>query len=335
MKRSHVVVRLALLIAALLVVSARRTVSAQSDAEAAGKILFQKGSELYLMKADGSDVTNLTNTPDLADFDSAWSPDGTHIVFVSDRDATEGQRAMAAVFNLYVMDADGSNVQPLTSGLFRDTVPAFSPNGTRIAFSRTTPGIVVPTPQVWIMNADGSDAVQITHNEEPYQIGDLAWTADGKSLIWTALNGNGVKPSHTFVVDVASGAISEQPLDQPIAAGAAWSPVAQKFIYKISDPAQEDAATIYLNDVDTAEVTPLLKLPYAIPDSTLLLRDAAEFSWSPDGAWIAFEAPEPRDSRAVFLQIMVMSADGTNFRLLTTDQRSGSAHPRWQPTNTN
>ncbi len=57
-------------------------------------------NEIYVMKADGSEQTRLTNNP-ASDLYPAWSPDGTRIAFVSDRDGN---------YEIYVMKADG-NVQ--------------------------------------------------------------------------------------------------------------------------------------------------------------------------------------------------------------------------------
>ena len=55
-------------------------------------------AEIYIMNPDGSEQVNLTQHP-AEDYDPAWSPNGKHIVFTSDR--TEG------VFDLYLMNPDG------------------------------------------------------------------------------------------------------------------------------------------------------------------------------------------------------------------------------------
>src|SRR2546425_13241550 len=62
-----------------------------------------------VMNADGGGVTRLTHSPGRDEGDRAgWSPDGTRIVFSSDRDA--------GLLHVFVMNADGSGVTQLTSG---------------------------------------------------------------------------------------------------------------------------------------------------------------------------------------------------------------------------
>ena len=91
-----------------------------------GKIVFVSNRdgnyEIYSCNADGSNITRLTNTP--ADYEAwpAWSPDGTRIAFTSGA-------------NLFIMNADGSNVVQKTFANVGALNPAWSPDGSRIAFS--------------------------------------------------------------------------------------------------------------------------------------------------------------------------------------------------------
>ena len=93
-----------------------------------GKIAFSSerdgNGEIYVMDADGSNPTNLTNNG-ATDGGPAWSPDGGKIAFTSERDGN---------YEIYVMDADGSNPTNLTNNSAWDSEPAWSPDGSKIAF---------------------------------------------------------------------------------------------------------------------------------------------------------------------------------------------------------
>jgi TolB protein len=73
--------------------------------------------EIYVMNADGSGETNLTNNPGNESY-PAWSPDGKLIAFVSDRDGK---------YEIYVMNPDGSGLTNLTDNPEHDWAPDWSP----------------------------------------------------------------------------------------------------------------------------------------------------------------------------------------------------------------
>jgi Tol biopolymer transport system component len=97
----------------------------------------------------------------VASYDSApaWSPDGRQIAFESNAD---GDR------EIYVMNADGSNVRQITHNTLWDEGPAWSPDGRQFAFSS---GADDATLDIWTMNVDGTNLHQLTtypgHDESP------------------------------------------------------------------------------------------------------------------------------------------------------------------------
>ncbi|NIM49837.1 MAG: hypothetical protein GTN62_06210 [Gemmatimonadales bacterium] len=114
------------------------------------------------------------------EFSPAYSPDGSRIAFVTDRDGN---------FEVYVVDAVGSNVQRLTTSPATEGYPAWSPDGRQIFYQSDADG----TMQIWAMNADGSNQRQLTRaagvNQQPAVSPDgntvaFASTRDGNYEIY-------------------------------------------------------------------------------------------------------------------------------------------------------
>jgi TolB protein len=100
-----------------------------------GRVVFQSNRtgvfQIYSMKADGTDVQQLTSLQD-ASYGPSYSPDGKLIAFA------HGSNSKS---NIYVMSADGSSMHSLTTDGLDNSHPHWSPDGRRIIFnsSRTTP----------------------------------------------------------------------------------------------------------------------------------------------------------------------------------------------------
>jgi Tol biopolymer transport system component len=107
---------------------------------------------IWLMNQDGTDKRQLTTFGTFPDF----SPDGTKIAF-------NGAPSGSTNVDVWVIDADGSNLTQLTTAPGPDRFPVWSPDGTKIVFQSVRTGIS----QVWAMNADGSDQTQLTFDLVP------------------------------------------------------------------------------------------------------------------------------------------------------------------------
>ncbi len=120
------------------------------------------------MNADGSGDTRLTHTrPGLNSSFPAWSPDGERIAFTSN-----GEFNGRFYFDIYVMNADGSDQTNLTNSQADDMLPVWSPDGTRIAFASDRDRNF----DIYVMNADGSGLTRLTNHPAYDVVSGIAWS---------------------------------------------------------------------------------------------------------------------------------------------------------------
>lgn len=131
---------------------------------------YDPNYELYSFDVQSKDYKKLTDAVGY-DAEGSYSPDGTKIAFASNRRAymedelTEREQQQfefhgAAVMDIYIMDADGSNVQRLTDEEGYDGGPFFSADGKRICWRRFKTDMT--SAEIWTMKIDGSDKRQLT-----------------------------------------------------------------------------------------------------------------------------------------------------------------------------
>ncbi len=128
-------------------------------------------TEIDVMDADGSNIESLTEGPGWNYLPDS-SPDGTKIVFVSNRDGND---------EIYVMNADGSGQTRLTDDPEEDLVPDWSPDGSRIAFQSNRNA----NNAIYVMNADGSGVTNLTDAPISGEF-DPAWSPDGARIAFVS-----------------------------------------------------------------------------------------------------------------------------------------------------
>lgn len=102
------------------------------------------------------------------------SPDSTQVVFEADLTGTSDAT------HLWVCNMDGSNLHKIDTGLLSEANPAWSPDGSQIAFQALGPN---GNTEIWIVHPDGTGLVQLTHglnNEQP------AWSPDSRQIAYAS-----------------------------------------------------------------------------------------------------------------------------------------------------
>lgn len=215
----------------------------------------QAVSEVYVMNADGSEQTRLTdNAAD--DYSPAWSPDGNEIVFHSFRDSSPD----VYTSDIYTMNADGSDQTRLTSSPFRDVDPDWSPDGSKVVFVRYdnhgTDTNGYGTNGIHVISADGT-VTRLTSNESGpsgRNPQDPDWSPDGEKILFSSsrYGGSGTTRSSTFVMN-ADGSEETELAGGYSESRPAWSPDGRKFVfsYSFSTPGQ-DPKTVVRGEIYSA-----------------------------------------------------------------------------------
>jgi Tol biopolymer transport system component len=277
---------------------------------------------ICISKSDGSErrrtTTRIqTSTP-------AWSPDGRKIAFTRNEDI--GEYTTFSDDDLFVMDADGSDLEQLTPE--RDGVhsgqPAWSPDGRRIAFVRGTSvpsSIVVRPGDLFVMNADGSDERSLTGG---WLDARPAWSPDGREIAFS--RAKSFASSRGIWVISATGGRPRQLTQtaQSLDGAPAWSPDGTRiaFVRLTRESPNNGKAAIYMMNRDGSNLRDLLR-------NQLFDFFSYGLTWSPDGTSIAFETSPNRECTAIST---VDVRSGVVRRLTSCERRKDSTRsPAWQP----
>lgn len=271
-----------------------------------GRFVFQvaSGGDIYTVKADGSNLTRLTDG-----MDPCWSPDGRQIAF----------SRWTSPWGIYTINADGTHERLLFSSNVART-PTWSPDGGQIAFYFETEGLTPPM-RVWVEGYGWLTIIPAELQTE-WHLGvvDLAdgylhqpycdrlsfsptWSGDGQRIAYDG--------DHGLSITTVEGPNNRPLTDNPHDTFPVWSPDGTRIAFVHW---QHDHREIYIMNADGSGRRPLTS------SSPLLERRPNNTSpaWSPDGSQIVFLS-----DRSGKWEFYVMSADGTNQRKIlenVTDQ---------------
>jgi Tol biopolymer transport system component len=283
----------------------------EPDAQTAapnGKIVYSgydteaNRTQIYTMNPDGTGVTNITQahtdpnwTPRIFYGDGPeWSPDGTKI---SASGTSVSDIGSCCSRNVYVMDADGTNVQRLTNTPSttegEDYEPTWAPDGSWLAFTSTRG------------DGDGDpDTTDFSDDREIYRM-DADGT-DERPLTATSSRFTDEQPS-----------ISPDGTKIAFASNRHW------------DTTGVDQLDIYVMNADgTGEPR---RLTFDAAPTSPLETQSQNPAWSPDGTRIAYESTRGLEGKG---EIFVMNADGSGQPINVSNHPDWDTDPAWSPDGT-
>jgi Tol biopolymer transport system component len=264
---------------------------------------FSGKSQIYVESPDGS---VLGHTPTGAsDSDPAWSPDGSQIVFVSNRDGGN--------FEIYKMNADYTNQTPLTYDPGFNADPVWSPDGTQIAFTSGRDGNF----NIFKMSAGGGAPTRLTN--DPGHDGFPAWSPDGTKIAFQS-DRTGNNDIYTMNTD---GTVQTDITNNPAAdTRPSWSPNGTQIAFASDRDGKTPPGDIYKMNADGSSP---IDLSFDYGNGNAVVENSP--AWSPDGTQVAETVFDLRSE-----DIYLLSATRASFPALF-DQASVGAHdesPDWQ-----
>jgi TolB protein len=220
-------------------------------------------------------------------------------------------------FEIYTMNGDGTGGTDLTANpaLYSDDyAPAWSPDGSQIAFHALREGAFDAGYDIYVMNADGTGQTRLTTGSDSEY--DPAWSPDGTKIAFTRCCPGG--SAEIYVMNANGTGQTDLTNDPAWDRDAAWSPDSTKIAFDTNrdDP---DSDELYVMNADGSG------------QQDLSNNAAQDFSpdWSPDGTKIAFVS----DRDGWDWEIYAMNADGTG--QTDVSQSNGiDEWPAWSPDGT-
>lgn len=277
-----------------------------------GKIAFisdrdNENFDVWTMDPNGHRLANLTAKANADELWPNWRADGRKIAFMSNR-VTAGN--LEGDYEIFVMGADGSHPVQLTFNGLDDERPAWSPDGSRIAFSRDFDPIEGQIDNdLFTMNADGTNERRLT-NSPTVQDQEPNWSANGRTIAFVSDRDGDyevftMRPNGSNVLQLTFNDAQEFSPN--------WSPDSRMLVFA-------SGGSIFTIRADGTRQRNL----------TDHAGDGWP-AWAPDGRKIAFTSfRNATDEDPDNAEIYTMDADGSN-QVNRTENPAFDFQPDWQP----
>jgi len=271
-----------------------------------GRITLSSDDDVYTANADGTDLQQVTSKRG-PEFDSAWSPDGSRLVY------RDSRRGINENDEIYVTDADGSNARNLTKDPGNDWGPDWSPTGRTIVFNSDRDGLPMGG---YLMNPDGSHVRRIPTDA---WVEYAAWSPDGTRIAF--MGGSSASEYDIWVVDVDGSNLVQLTDSFGPDGWPAWSPDGTRIAFSTvrDDCSYSDAPDCRT----TGDEGPHRDVWVVNADGTGLERVTPEFgqfvTWSPDGQELLVSGYD----------LYVVRPDGTGRTSLKIPGLRGGLFPDW------
>lgn len=255
---------------------------------------------VYTSNLDGSDLMQITNDTTVLDktpYSPNWSSDGNRIVFAAvDFDNTSTPASYLT--DIYTVNADGSNLRRIVEGeLFTITLfertgfPAWSPDGTRVAF--ISANVDSSEAGLYVVNADGSDlelVVNILDSDSQFiSAVSPVWSPDGSSVAFIGATSENVRDNIYTVNPDGSEPKQITNLEYNftiIRPSIAWSPDGTHIAFSaelsmdVPNVQYSRVQQIYTASIDGSNLQQLINAPHSTEDCDVF--GATVLDWLPD-----------------------------------------------------
>ncbi|MFZ5919396.1 MAG: TolB family protein, partial [Chloroflexota bacterium] len=234
-----------------------------------------------------------------------WSPDGSQIAFISDRDDPQSGNCFPnCAYQIYVINADGSGEHRLVETEFSTLHPDWHPDGTKLSFDTE----LNLKGDIYVVDADGSGLQRLI------QDGFWAdWSPDGAQIVFASKRDGNVE---IYVADADGSNQRRLTENTSLEFFPAWSPDGRRIAF-----ARLETKQIYVINAEGSDEQQLTHQ-----------RNTENPSWSPDGTQIVFQSNSEGSFEIYAIAVEdALQESGRSSPRRLTENRAADLWPCWGP----